>query len=322
MRIPHAGTRRRGVTLVECLVAIFVASIGLLALLALFPVGALAMRQALKDSRCAQLSANATALYLGRVGQDPGVLTSLQTATSTYNTANYPIYVDPIGMQTASSTLAGSSTYPIPRTGVYFIPVTSTNYASLCVRWFTLLDDITFPQDDSTGFSTTSYAGLPCTPGSVYTRDPRYSFAYMVRLPNPSLLIAGNVTVVVYSGRPIPPPASLPGEYAYALSNSTTYTGTGGTYAATQNTITISSTSQPNVKPGGWVLDATMSDTSNGPHGYFYRVTDVVNNGDGTYTLQLQTNLRVAITPSGNAGQIMVLDNVVEVFEKGLLYTP
>ena len=50
--------RRSGVTLIEVLVSIFVASIGLLALLALFPVGALSMRQALKDSRCAQSSIN------------------------------------------------------------------------------------------------------------------------------------------------------------------------------------------------------------------------------------------------------------------------
>ena len=122
---------------------------------------------------------------------------------------------------------------------------------------------------------------------------------------------AANVTVVVYSGRPIPPPSTLSGESASKLAGATAYT-------ADQLTLTT----QPIIKPGGWILDATTIDGTNGPHGYFYRVTDVIDNGNGTWTLQLQTKLRVAITPNGNAGQIIVLDNVVEVFEKGVLYTP
>src|SRR6266404_2000101 len=73
MRIAPNKLRRSGVTLIEVLVAIFVASIGLLALLALFPVGALSMRQALRDSRCAQTSANAFALFKMKVGQDPAL---------------------------------------------------------------------------------------------------------------------------------------------------------------------------------------------------------------------------------------------------------
>lgn len=44
-------TRRSGVTLVEVLVAIFVMALGLMALLTLFPLGALRMAQAIKDDR-------------------------------------------------------------------------------------------------------------------------------------------------------------------------------------------------------------------------------------------------------------------------------
>jgi type II secretory pathway pseudopilin PulG len=54
--------RRSATTLVEVLVAIFIMGIGLLAILALFPLGALQMAQALKDDRAAQAAANATAL--------------------------------------------------------------------------------------------------------------------------------------------------------------------------------------------------------------------------------------------------------------------
>ena len=48
-------TRPRGVTLTEVLVAIFIASLGLLALLALFPLGALSMAEAIRDDRASHL---------------------------------------------------------------------------------------------------------------------------------------------------------------------------------------------------------------------------------------------------------------------------
>ena len=53
--------RRNAVTLTEVLIAIFVLSIGLLALLSLFPLGAAQMAQALKDQRCAEAASVAGA---------------------------------------------------------------------------------------------------------------------------------------------------------------------------------------------------------------------------------------------------------------------
>lgn len=50
---------RRGVTLVEVLVAIFVMGIGLLALLTLFPVGALELAQAINDDRAGKVASDA-----------------------------------------------------------------------------------------------------------------------------------------------------------------------------------------------------------------------------------------------------------------------
>ena len=50
-----------GVTLLEVLVAIFVMGIGLMSLLALFPVGALEMAQAIQDDRTAAIAAEASA---------------------------------------------------------------------------------------------------------------------------------------------------------------------------------------------------------------------------------------------------------------------
>ena len=80
---------------------------------------------------------------------------------------------------------------------------------------------------------------------------------------------------------------------------------------------------QPVIKPGGWILDASMYDVSGNvsPQGYFYRVVDVINNGDSTLTLELQTPARqstISPTPANAAlqGMLIVLDNVAEVFEK------
>lgn len=53
--------QRRATTLVEVLVAIFVMGIGLLSLLALFPLAALNMAQSIKDDRAAHAAANARA---------------------------------------------------------------------------------------------------------------------------------------------------------------------------------------------------------------------------------------------------------------------
>ena len=63
-----AHDQRPGITLLEVLVAIFIMGVGLLALLVLFPLGALEMAQAIKDDRAAQTAANAVAL--SEVGQE------------------------------------------------------------------------------------------------------------------------------------------------------------------------------------------------------------------------------------------------------------
>ncbi|MBI1913631.1 MAG: prepilin-type N-terminal cleavage/methylation domain-containing protein [Planctomycetes bacterium] len=54
-------TRRPGITLVEVLVAILITGVGLLALLVLFPLGALEMAQAVKDDRAGHVKHNAAA---------------------------------------------------------------------------------------------------------------------------------------------------------------------------------------------------------------------------------------------------------------------
>src|SRR6266851_9037588 len=66
------STKHSGATLTEVLVAIFVMAIGLLALLTLFPLGALSMAQAIKDARTAHSAKNAFAIAEGQnIHNDP-----------------------------------------------------------------------------------------------------------------------------------------------------------------------------------------------------------------------------------------------------------
>lgn len=59
---PDGSPGRLGVTLLEVLIAIYIMGIGLLALLALFPLGMLSMAQAVQDDRVAVLAAESVAL--------------------------------------------------------------------------------------------------------------------------------------------------------------------------------------------------------------------------------------------------------------------
>ena len=61
-KVPNAW--RKGATLIEVLVAMFVMSIGMVTLLALFPLGILSMAQAIKDDRCALAAGNAAGIEI------------------------------------------------------------------------------------------------------------------------------------------------------------------------------------------------------------------------------------------------------------------
>ena len=328
--------RRSGVTLIEVLVAIFVASIGLLALLALFPVGALSMRQALKDSRCAQCSINGFALFKSmKIGQD-SALTSLTTdpfadgfalpniygqrPAALPNGPSYPVYIDPLGASIKSFNPLGTynhlplptaidiATNPYPRIlrGGRELPAQWT--FQIMNRWFSVLDDINFDPLNPAN------PGQPCIAlRGNFTRDPRYTFAYMVRRPYSGNPTCFDVTIVVYAGRAINTTMGSTEEQAF---NQVSFT-----QGSTMVKVPFSGT-QPAIKPGGWILDASMYDSNNGdnvsPQGYFYRVVDVINNGDSTLTLEFQTPARQSSNSANVAhqGMLIVLDNVAEVFEK------
>jgi hypothetical protein len=226
---------RRGITLTEVLVAIFVTGLGLISLMTLFPLGALNMAQAIKDDRTAHCAANASA-YLRTWWR-----TQVETGKSDPWGPNYPVYLDPIGVGSVGSTPLGSS---IPRVDVpsTWIGAGPNKTANIYAQ-FTLLDDITFNQN---GIANT-------TPGFL-ERQGLYSWAYMVRRLNSDPRVL-EYEIIVYHGRSL----ALSGG---ALSGETTYAAS---IVQGSNTVTIPGSQ--NIKRGGWICDGT--------NGYFYRVRSV-----------------------------------------------
>ncbi len=325
--------RRTAATLIEVLVAIFVMSIGLLALLTLFPLGALTMAQAIKDARTAQAAANAEAIAAVRGfrndpllvapggGQDQFVDPNLldtppaeKVLPAPGDGPSYPIYVDPIGTQAflpgfsrwVGGRPLGANQPGIPRRSVSFPPPPPL-VQPLTLRWFTLLDDFTFDAQGGTGGA------------SVPAREGRYSWAYLLRRPRSSVPSIVDLTVVVYSQRSLNlTPGLVPaGETAYAAE----------VPAGMTNVIALKPApgeEKPAVRKGDWILDASI--TPDDPaqlrvhgrvHGYFYRVVGVTDVG-GTVELELQTSLRAY--PNGvpyPVTRVIVMEGVAEVFDKG-----
>ena len=328
--------RRSGATLIEVLVAVFVTAIGLLALLALFPVGAVSMARAIQNNRASQAAANAAAIAnLHNLTQDASLTSPTDYFTSppglpaiTGTGLSYPVYVDSVGTSLTANWLGACPIMPtapvasspgIPRVQASFA-ITSPNI----IRWLGLLDDISFQQD-----------GMPATAGGFVERENRYSWCYLLQRPNASFAGQATMTVVVYSGRSW----AVPGESCYNVD-----------FQKGSTTVLVpwnpaNGQAKPEIRPGRWILDATVlafptttiTSPVADPHGDFYRVVNVTEGV--TYTnpvtkriypavlLELQTAVLkssfiplsgagTAIPPGPQQGVLAVMDNVIEVFQK------
>jgi prepilin-type N-terminal cleavage/methylation domain-containing protein len=136
--------RRQGVTLLEVLVSIFIMGIGMIALLTLFPLGALSMAQAIRDGRVNDAAAEAAALAntFGVRNDNVSVPTPpYYTTTPPYFTVanvfsnylavgpvtnapaadpagpGYPVYVDPYYVALGQTTLGSFGSSPYNGTG-------------------------------------------------------------------------------------------------------------------------------------------------------------------------------------------------------------
>lgn len=284
--------RRDGVTLTEVLVAIFVTGIGLLSLMSLFPLGAMNMAAAIKDQKAADAARNAEAVArILNVREDSGVFSSYFTPhdglpTPSETGPSYPVYVDPQGFNSYSSPYkdrVGGVANGIVRVG----HIAMSTQADIN-RWLSVHDDMSF--DDG--------APRQYSPLSIQ-REGRYSWAYLCRQVRASTTAPTpygvDLTVVVYDRRP-------------PLFNEPTCTGM---FTLGSNVATLSwSGTPPPVRRGTWILDATLTPEI---HGYFYRVVNTKLVSSASMQVELHQNARAG----ASTGTAIVMENVVEVFEKG-----
>ncbi|MFN4259213.1 MAG: hypothetical protein ACK4RK_07930 [Gemmataceae bacterium] len=275
--------RRSAVTLTEVLVALFVMALGMVAILTLFPMGALSMAQAIKDDRAGHIGGNAFAIAsMCDLPNRTGIAAQFGALGAQPNGPSCPVYVDPIGSIIYSGQPLGGV---IPRVNAGF-----TNQRQI-LELFALQDDLNFGPN-----------GVPRSP---VHRTGSFSWAYMLRRPRFHDQQVVDITVVVYSGR------SLVLRGGLTPSDETSYSATPGG----PRSLNVPGLSGRQIPRGTWILDVTRDGgLQYGPvHAFFYRVVGQSANGA---VLDLQTPLRAP------CNQILVMDTVVEVFEKGPDWKP
>ncbi|CAN5568687.1 hypothetical protein BH11PLA2_BH11PLA2_35700 [soil metagenome] len=278
-------TQRAGLTLTETLVALFIAALGMISLLTLFPLGALQMGQALKDGRCAQSAQEADNLirwYSSKYGViDPnhefqkalarGDYTTLYgTAPNQTNAAwlnpgernsSYPVFVDPQGFNTTwpgslQNVRVTSQAY-LPRRSIYRLQGGAASAAQLpastaeILRFTMLQDDLTY---------NTNKSGAPIPYDSANTTNPtverggRYNWLWVLQRPEHSRQNVIGLTCVVFDQR-APLFASATTEQIFTKSTATVdLTYTPGT---TSLQIYYGTGTKPAISKGRWIMDST-----------------------------------------------------------------
>jgi hypothetical protein len=310
----HSSGPRAGITLVEVLAAIFIMGVGLLALLTLFPLGALSMARAVRDDRAAAAGANAGSIANGLDFRNNAKVLAAMAASppGPYKPAapdgpGYPVYLDPYyaqlldpgGSNPFGAALGSSASTPgVPRTAGNFID------PGKIARLFSLLDEISFdPDGRPTGSTDTSPS---------VTRPSTYTWAYLIRTPSLSSKTLTELSVVVSGGRSLD---AVRGETAYPASSADPAT-------TPTNIVRITWTAgaeKPRIRKGTWVLDTSYNPVGRNygaVNGYFYQVAGTRDTGATSMDLELESNLRASVT------NLVVMENVITVLERGTGWKP
>jgi hypothetical protein len=332
---------RRGATLVEALIAITLTAIGLLAILTLFPLGALKMAQHIQFDRAMYAVQNAnekaiamdlrhdslfynpnaaTPFDLFVNPQPSNALFSDLSTLNGYDGAGYPVYVDAVGIGSNMPYPVGQyisapyASYGLTRSSASYASNTPQSY----LPWFSLLDDVQFEND-----GPTSGLAKGITTNTL-NRTNRFTWAYLLRRPRHSTPSVVELSVVLYDKRPIQSPSS---ELTYAPG--ATPGSVPVTIGATEVILTYTSAAdKPPIKKGGWILDATVYPTSSsGPdmQGVFYRVIDITDLPGNQLALELDKPIRAGFNQSVGTQVprvFVILEGVIDVIEKGSGWKP
>ncbi len=297
---------RPGLSLIEVLAAIFIMGVGVIAILTLFPLGAMYMAQAFRDDRTALAAHNAdqflrsywkkmveskggSEAFFHAMGDPDGPTGPLPPAQP--GEPSYPMMVDPMGYvarlgrpdQTwlGDVGLGGSPPLPagrwthVPRHTLSVVGTNPLAALSLC----SLLDGVLADDD-----------------GNVHGRELRYNYLWILQRPNNANLYHASMTVVVFDRRAhlyVPPDGSEPIVHGVVFNP-----------GQTQLLLPNVSPRDLDLRSGGWIMDATIHDGSSGlgrpgmRHAHFYRISAVSEAAGGTL-LQLQSPIR---TPEDGGG--------------------
>ena len=220
---------RPGTTLLEVLTAIFIMGIGLLALLTLFPLGALSMAQALNHDRAMAtaiaVSENAIAMDLRH---DSNVANQFNgpPAPLKKNGPSWAVFVDSFGSQAGAGAIGKFGVSPgIQRVSPSYI-TSSASPAASAARWFSLPDDILFLKQGTPDTTVSDSGGL-------INRGGAYTAACLLICPNVSNPAVVDLYTVVYFKRNMALPAN--DEIAYSATGAQGSTSLSITYAAGQD---------------------------------------------------------------------------------------
>jgi hypothetical protein len=334
------GTGRPGISLLEVLTAIFIMGIGMLALLTLFPLGALSMARAIRDERAAAMAGNAASIAtMFNLRKDKAVDFAFDT-DPTHNDPNAtpppatvqrknspadpnepsaPVLIDPlgallVGQRNLGEYPYGTWSYATPGSPgiVRVIPGFLTNQ-QMANYWFTLQDEIEFDtfgaplSRTSAGF--TNYVNRPGT----------YSYACLVRRPRQGSRELTELTVIVYSQRVID-----------VIDPEPTYFDNTGMWKANtpRNQILVPyppAGDKPPIRKGTWLIDVSFvapnplppatATTGNTVNGFVYRAENVTETATG-----LMVDLDREI--KANISTLAVLKNAIAVVERGTTWAP
>ncbi len=302
--------KRTGATLVEVLVAIFVMGIGMLALLTLFPVGILTMRQAIQDDRAGQAAATAAALAQAfDVRSDSSIVGAFTSPggglTAADDGPSFPVYADPWGYISyangSSRDWVGGQTGGVARRNVSYVQNTPEDV----MRWFTVLDDIIFNDN-----------GVPQTfTNGKFERGRNYTWAYLLRRPVNGVSSVVELSVVVYNNeRPL--------ESTGNLQRGETVT-TSAQFDPNNNLVMLDvpSGAKPKIVAGSWILDISVPNNNEPGHANFYRLVGVKKESNTRYVVETQTPI-LGFGSNVSSGTVVIMEGVVEVFNRGAGWQP
>lgn len=300
---------RSGLTLIEVLTAIFIMGLGVIAILTLFPLGAMRMAQAFRDERSALAAANADQFMRSywklKIVEQPTPTEPFFLALDNPGGGlpppgpqepSYPVFVDPMGYVARNGlpnqAWVGDTPSRLPRRTLQTVGSNPSAALALC----SLRDGI--------------YADEGGTP---IDRELRYNYLWIIQRPVNANRYTASLTIVVFDRRAnlyVPPDS----EQVFLVD-----------FIPGQTNLFIPgiSRSQLEIRSGDWALDGTIYDGSQGRpgmrHAHFYRVTAIADVPGGVQ-LELQTPIRPPADNGGSySGTLVLLRGVSGVFVRPLL---